>query len=195
MTWITTCAAPNLDHLFTPVIANYLLNMVFINRGGHTNPQVRSYIHSFILGTDKALRAYNLGRGLLLEYAESDNRSVVLLHGLSEFETCITTVKRCLSLADRMATHPENPEIERTVRRLLDSYERTVRPIRDAIEHMDEDIARGEIQPGDPLILSVSQDGEFLEIGQHQLRFGDLANCLSQLHSVAIGLASRDRSV
>lgn len=42
--------------------------------------------------------------------------------------------------------------IERTVRRLLDSYQRTVRPIRDAIEPMDEDIAGGEVRPGDPLM-------------------------------------------
>ena len=120
----------------------------FVLDKSDNDPQVRSYVHSFILGTDKALRAYNAGRILLLKYTQFRNSTVLLLHGLSEFETCITTVKRCLSLADRMASHPENPEIERTVRRLLDSYQRTVRPIRDAIEHMDEDIARGEVRPG-----------------------------------------------
>jgi len=167
MTWITTCSAPDLGHLDIPVIANYLLNLVFVNRGGSNDPQVRSYVHSFILGTDKALRAYNAGRVLLINYTQSRNSTVLLLHGLSEFETCITTAKRCLSLADRMASHPENLEIERTIRRLLDSYQRTVRPIRDAIEHMDEDIARGEVGPGDPLMLTVSQDGAFLEIGKY----------------------------
>lgn len=194
MTWITSCSAPDLGHLDIPVIANYLLNLAFVNRGGHNDPQVRSYVHSFILGTDKALRAYNAGRARLLEYTQSQNSTTLLLHGSSEFETCITTLKRCLSLADRMASHPENPEIERTLRRLLDSYQRTVRPIRDAIEHMDEDIARGEVRPGDPLMLAVSQDGAFLEIGQHRLAFVALGACLSQLHVLARALASRERS-
>ena len=166
----------------------------FVLDKSDNDPQVRSYVHSFILGTDKALRAYNAGRILLLKYTQFRNSTVLLLHGLSEFETCITTVKRCLSLADRMASHPENPEIERTVRRLLDSYQRTVRPIRDAIEHMDEDIARGEVRPGDPLILAVSQDGAFLEIGQYRLGFVALGACLSQLHALALALASRERS-
>jgi len=194
MTWITTCSAPDLGHLHIPVIANYMLNLFLVNRGGHNNPQVRSYVHSFILGTDKALRVYNAGRELLIKYTQSRNSTVLLLHGLSEFETCIATVKRCLSLADRMASHPENPEIERTVRRLLDSYQRTVRPIRDAIEHMDEDIARGEVRPGAPLILAVSQDGAFLEIGEYRLGFIALAACLSQIHALALALASRERS-
>ena len=78
--------------------------------------QVRPYVHAFILGSDEALRAYNAGRTHLLQYAQSENRTLLPFEGLAEFETCISAVKRCLSLADRMASHPENPEIERTVR-------------------------------------------------------------------------------
>jgi hypothetical protein len=43
-------------------------------------------------------------------------------------ETCIATVERALLLAERVAVHSDNPEIERTLRRLLDSDQRCVRP-------------------------------------------------------------------
>lgn len=193
MTWIETCTAPDLSHLHVPVIANYVLNLTFTARGGHDDPQVRSYVHSFILSTDKALRAYNSGRALILEYAGSKNRTTLLFHALADFETCITTVKRALLLAERMAAHPENPEIERTLRRLLDSYQRAVRPVRDAIEHMDEDIARGEVRAGEPQMLAVSRDGGFLEIGSHRLAFTSLSGAVEQLHALSLALASRER--
>ncbi|MBX9916313.1 MAG: hypothetical protein K2Y07_03605 [Nitrosomonas sp.] len=192
MTWITTCTAPDLDHLDIPVIAGYLLNLVFTCRGGHNDPQVRSYVHAYILCTDKALRTYNAGRSLLLQYAQSENRTVLLFEGLADFETCISTVKRCLSLTDKMASHRLNPGIERTERRQLESYQKAIRPVRDAIEHMEKDIARGGIVPGTSIMLAVTNDGSMLEIGQHQLTFADLGACLTQLYTLAQALASRE---
>jgi len=98
-----------------------LANLVFNDRGGQDDPQVRSYVHNYILATDKALRNYNSARAIIIDYIGSENRTTLLFHALGEFESCISSVKRALSLAERMATHPENPEIERTLRRLLDS--------------------------------------------------------------------------
>ena len=184
---------PDLEHLHVPVIATYLLSLVFTNRGGHDDPQVQSYVHAFIFSTDKALRSYNVGRTLLNQYAQSRNSTTLLLQGLADFETCVTTVKRCLVFADRMASHPENPEIERTLRRLLTSYQRTVTPVRDAIEHTDQDIARREAGPGSPIMLAVDQRGAVLEIGRNRLTFIELAACLTQLHNLAMALASRER--
>jgi hypothetical protein len=194
MTWIRTCSAPDLSNLFLPVISNYILNRVFTNRGGHTNPQVQSYIHNFILSTDKALRAYNYGRLLILKYAASNNRMKLLFHALAEFETCISTVNRALLLADRMVKHRDNPEIERTQRRLLDSYKRKIEPIRHVIEHMDKVIAKGEIRDGEPQMLAVSSDGVYLEISSYKLKFMFLASAILQLHTLSMSLASRERS-
>jgi hypothetical protein len=177
-----------------PVLANYILNRVFADRGGHTNVEVQSYLHAYILATDKALRAYHRGRDLLSAYSTSENRTVLLFEGIGEFETCVSTLRRALRLAERMATHQENPEISREQRRLLDSYQRAVRPVRDAVEHMDDDIAKGQGREGEPVMLAVSQDGSRLEIGQHHLLFTSLAAALTQLHSLAAAVASRART-
>ena len=193
MTWIAQCDAPDLEHLSTPVISTYLLNLIFLDRGGSNNLQVRTYVHAFILCTDKAIRAYCLGRGFFSQYVASRNRTTLLFQGLAEFETCISTVKRCLSLADRMATHSDNPDIDRTTRRLLVSYQARIRPIRDAIEHMDDDIARGASLPGGPLFLFACPDGSGLTIATNTLSFITLARTIERLHDIALSLASRER--
>jgi hypothetical protein len=130
----------------------------------------------------------------MLKYVASDNATQLLFQALGEFETCITTVKRALVLAERMASHPENPEIERTQRRLLDSYQRVIRPVRDLIEHMDADISAGEIQAGQPQMLFVPNDGSYMEIGSRQLAFTSLANAIRQLHALSLALESRERT-
>jgi hypothetical protein len=192
MSWIQSCDAPDLTDLDIPVIRFYLLKLTFHNAGGHENAEVRAYIHAFILGCDKAIRVYQRGRERLEDYVASDNAFTILLEGLGEFETCINSTRRCLTLADRMARHPKNPEIDRQLRKLLESYQSEVRMIRDAIEHMDEKIAAvdGVNESG---LLKVSRDGERLEIGSYDLRFDVLANCLRRIHGLAVALASRQR--
>ena len=44
-----------------------------------------------------------------------------------------------------------------------------------------------------PVVLAVSRDGAFLEIGQHRLRFVALADCICRVHELALALASRER--
>ena len=61
MTWFRTLAAPDLTDLFVPVVSTYALNVVFLGRGGSDDPEVRSYVHSYILSCDEALRSYDAG--------------------------------------------------------------------------------------------------------------------------------------
>lgn len=191
MTWITTCTAPDLSSL-GPLVANYNLNVALTNRGGSDDAQVRSYVHSYLVTTDKAVRAYNQGRALLLEYVASSNRSSLLRNGLGDFETCITAIKRNLRLVPRMGNHPENPDIERSQKRLIASFDAEITRVRDAIEHMDEVIFDGKAA-GVPALLAVSQDGAVLQIASHQLPFTRLAECLSEVHALGLALASRER--
>jgi len=191
---ITQCLAPDLTGLSVPVLANYFLNATFSGTGGSDDPTVRSFVHMFIVTTDKALRHYNAGRQLLHDYIASSNRTMILVEGVGHFETCISTVKRSLALADRMAANSKNPDIGRTSRRLLDSYHIQIRPLRDAIEHIDQDVARGGVQSGSPQMLSVSTDGSCLVIGSHTLTFAQLSMTLNELHALSSALASRDRT-
>ncbi len=192
MTWITTLAAPDLTSLFLPVISNYSLNITFTGRGGSNDPQVRSFVNSYILACDKALRSYNAGRRHLLDYTASENRTSLLHEGHAEFETCVTTVKRCLRLVEKMRANSENPDISRTQWRLLESFGREINDVRNAIEHMDEDIRTGG-SAGVPAVLHVSQDGTLLRIGGRELLLSRLVECLRELHTLSMALASRDR--
>src|SRR4051794_37165732 len=102
MPWMSSCNAPDLTGLSNPVLGNYLLEVALTGRGGSNDRQVLSYAHAFILGVDRVVRAYNAGRSALIAYTQSHNRTVLLFEGLGDFDTCITTVHRCLALAERM---------------------------------------------------------------------------------------------
>lgn len=194
MTFISRTNAPDLRHLHEPVIATYMLCLIYQDRGGSDDPLVRSLIHAYILSNDKALRAYNLGRSLLVAYIDSRNSTTTLLHALAEFETCISTLKRCLALADRMAAHPANPKVDRTRRRQLDSYQqKMIRPMRDAIEHLDADLMKIGGVPGEPQMLTIPETGDRLVVGQHELALDQLGAIMETVHALATQLASQER--
>ena len=93
---------------------------------------------------------------------------------------------------ERMRANPENPDINRAQWRLLESFGPEIGDVRNAIEHMDDDIRTGG-SAGVPGVLHVSQDGKLLRIGGHELLLSRLAECLRELHTLSMALASRDR--
>jgi hypothetical protein len=180
--------APDLSQLFLPVAANYTLNIAF--RGaGRADRTLQSYLTNYIRATDRALQSYNFGRAKLIEFVASTNGILVYLEALSEFEIAITYARRALRFFEKLRSHPNGPDIERVVARVMASYERRATPVRDAVEHLDERITRGEIAEGQPTALSVSPDGERLEVADVAISFNDLALLLGKLHEVSLQLA------
>ncbi len=188
MPYIKDCKAPDLTDLYIPVTKNYLLNLMFIG-AGPKDQAAKSFLHSFLMVTDKALREYNAARELLIQYIASANQTMLYLEALGRFESCINSVKRGLGFADRMAAYPQSPKIERTLRRLFKLYYSTIKPLRDAIEHIDEDIISGGIAEGEARALTLTRDGECLEITRYRLTFTDLASVLRRLHALAVELS------
>ena len=182
------CKAPDLSDLDIPVTRNYILNLLFLG-AGPKDRQASSFLHNYLRVTDKAIREYNVARELLSTYASSDNQTMLLLEAIDHFETCINSVKRSLNFADRMASHRRSPNIDRTLRKLFESYQSSIRPVRDAIEHIDSDIFGGGIPEGKAHSLFITQDGEYLEISNQRLALSDLAALLKRLHTLATELA------
>ncbi len=188
MPYIRECKAPDLTDLSIPVMIDYLVNLVF-DHAGIEDQTASSFLHNFLMVTDKALREYNEARELLIQYVASANKTMLLVEAFGRFETCINSIRRCLRYVDKMARHPCSPVIDRTLKRLLGSYESTIKPLRDAIEHMDEDILSGETPRGIPRALMITRDGEGLQIARHRLSFTEVSAILRQLHSLATKLS------
>lgn len=191
---IKTMEAPDLTALQTSVTATYLLNALLNERGGSSHVKAGPLVHVFLFVVDKAVRTYTRGRDLLLQYAASSNQLLTLLEATGEIETCINSTKRALDLVEKLAGEKAAPSIDRGLRKALTLADHTVRPVRNAIEHMDRDIAKGGHEAHHPAILSVSHDCRVLSIGASKLSTDDLADVLEHLHSLAMLLSARDRS-
>ncbi len=184
MTWIQNCEVPDLSEFEAPVLGEYTLNIVFLAAGAKDR-KAQSYVTNFILAVDKAIREYIGGRECLVKYASSANRTSLLIEGLSRFDTCINTVKRSLRFVDRLASHPAGPEVQRLTRRLLKNNGELITSVRGATEHMDEFIQLDKLKEGEPHVLSITQDSEFLEIAGYRLSFEKLAQVLRRLRELA----------
>jgi len=188
MPYIKECKAPDLTDLSIPVMRDYLFNLVF-DHAGIEDQTASSFLHNFLMVTDKALSEYNAARELLIKYVASANKTMLLIEAFGRFETCINSIRRCLRYVDKMARHPFSPVIDRTLRRSLESYESNIKPLRNAIEHMDEDILSGETPRGIPHALKITSDAEYLQIASYRLSFTDISAILRQLHSLATKLS------
>ena len=189
VTYIDKCRAPDLSDLNTPVMANYFLNRVFAGCGT-SDRKADSFVILYILAVDKAVREYNAGGELLTEYAASENRMSLYIEALGRYETCINSAKRALRYVGRLSAHPGGPEVERSVRRLLDNHGKVVTPLRDAIEHMDDRVQKDQLADGEPHTLMVSHDSRYLEIADDRLALKQLAVLLRRLRELAVELAS-----
>ncbi len=184
MPYITECRAPDLSDLSSPVLSEFILNTVFLGAGTQDR-KARSYSITFMLAVDKAVREYIAGRELLVRYAASSNKTGLLIEGLGRFETCINAVKRALRFMERLAAHGAGPEIERLTKRLIQTHEKLLTDVRDALEHMDAFVQSGELKEGEPHTLAITPDSEYLEIASYRLSFDQLAQLLRRLRQLA----------
>ena len=136
------------------MLSEFILNTVFLD-AGTKDRKARSYSITFMLAVDKAVREYIAGRQLLVQYAASANQTGLLIEGLGRFETCINAVKRALRFMERLASHSAGPEIERLTRRLIQTHEKPITDVRDALEHMDAFVQSDELKEGEPHILAI----------------------------------------
>lgn len=137
---------------------------------------------AFLLVVDKAAREYVAGRAHLLQHQQEGSiKSFVV--GCGEFETCINSIKRALRLQIVLGTRLDAPQQNRTDRKLASSFARLVKGVRDAIEHIDQDILSPVgIAAGHPHILRVSDDGSHLEIGARRISFNAVHSVIGALH-------------
>jgi len=180
---------PDLSDLNRRVVLAYVLNSLF--RGsGPSDEQARQYIVLFTRLTDKAVYEYEASRTVLEEYLASSKTFSLMLRSVDHLETCVHSIKRALRFLDQMNRYVGGPDIPKETHRLLRSYDRDgIKDIRDAIEHMDERIQRGEIAPGMPSALVFNEAGDAAEIADQKITFEKLAMLIRRMHALAVELS------
>ena len=111
------------------------------------------------------------------------------VEGVGHFENCINAAKRALRALGRLGTQQDGPTIDRTLRKLAQSQAKTVTDLRDAIEHMDEDIVSSAgIPEGAPHLLTLDKTGDNLEVGTHRIPVVGLHGVVRSLHAAGLAI-------
>ncbi len=184
----TSCNMPSIDDLNHPVIRDYILNWM-LRGAGSKDYKTSVYLTSFIRVTDKALAEYNFAKSCLEEYIGNSNRTSKLFACVSHLETCINSVKRCINFIDKLKSIQNQAVVDRLDRKAINSLKNDFRHIRDAVEHMDNMVFKGEIQKGEPIALSIDETGSNVSISSYTVKFNDLVLLLRRLHRISIKLS------
>ena len=156
---------PDLKDLFDKQILVYLLNTTFRGRGPRKHPAVALTVQ-FVTLTDKATYEYKQGRAELVTFLDRPaqlNLISPMFRASDHFETCVTTLYRASRFLVKVAGCRDAPTVVREDRRYVEHVLKRLKDVRDAIEHMEEQLLADVIAEGEA--VSLFPDDQGLEIG------------------------------
>lgn len=178
------CGMPDLSDASHKTMLAYVLNSIF--RGAGTlDTSASAYLRGFILVTDKAVFEYEAARASMHEFVATRTRLSVYFETTWHLENCLHSTRRALRFVERLRG-TLGDVLPRDEWKVIQSYERSVREVRDLVEHMDNEIAAGQISAEGYLIaLALSDDGDAATIGTFSITFTRLAKLLRRLYTLA----------
>ena len=176
------CNAPDISSLSDDLVSEYTLPVVF-QSAVPSDAVLRGLTVGYVRLVDKCTDEYRRGRSYLDQFvrSESDLRASTILRAASHFETCINTMKRAINYLEALRRARSGPQISKNLAVFREANR--IRVLRDAIEHTDQDILNGAINPGNPHVLMVKDNG--LALGGEEVSYQDLVRWLEQLHDQA----------
>lgn len=179
---------PDLSGLFRKAMLTLLLTRVFQNAGaqGHLP---RAFQTNLVRLTDKALEDYELARAAFEEYVTRANNNVwsPLFRATGHMENCFSSLERALRLARRLLEDPETAQAVANFGVLAPEVRRSIGTIRNAMEHIDDRLLRGQIRDGDLIMLHLGEDA--VQLQEQSIRYQELAAWLTELHGLAERMA------
>ena len=182
MAYLAAFAPPTLDSSASTLRGRFELCLVLQGKAPPSE-QTSRLLSAYLIVVDKAMREYRMACARIGAHMTDRGGLRAYVEGVGHFETCINSAKRAVRLLARLAAKHDAPPIDRALRRVAQTWERELTNVRDAIEHIDKDIlSEGTIAAGEAHLLSVSNDGECLEIAAHRISLTALCTTLSTLY-------------
>jgi hypothetical protein len=183
MAYLSHFDPPLLDAKAGTLRGHLELGLVCQGRQPPHNKAMSRLLTAYLIVVDKAIREYRAGCEKILKNMTSGGVGPYV-EGTGHFETCINSTKRAMRLLQRLVGASEGLTADRQLRRSIAAWERQLTDIRDAVEHIDSDILsdRG-IEEGMAHLLTISDDGQRLEIADHSLPLAALHSTISSLHA------------
>ena len=177
------CKMPDLLGL-VPLIGRLIVQLL-VGGDVRLSRKASLYRRNFIRLVDKALREYHAAREALLGEIQGTQRSF-LIEFTNHIETCINAVSRLFKLLERIKSEKESPAFPRELRRLVETKSESVENVRNAVEHIDEQIRKDEIAPGKPIMLTVNKKNDGVIVSNYELKFAELAMVLEKMYEIAL---------
>src|SRR5262245_38090720 len=148
---------------------------------------------NFIRVVDIAVRRYQSARDFLQRYATSPNDWFgAMAAAAADFESCLDSINRSIKFMKALRADAQLPDhlktlLPRTSCLLRGDVESEIVAIRNAIQHLEDDIIKGDLKEGSPFVLMPTNEG--LTLGNRTISFTGLAAWIRELHSMASALA------
>lgn len=183
LTWPDRCEMPDLSELSSASSIDSALNRMF-SGGGSKDPVSHALQINFNRMVDMLVENYEAARRY--QTIASTRDGSVPLHALITaiglFENCITTALRAISFARRLKNHTRGRMISKQSV-LSDSVGDRIRELRNAIEHLDRDLASGNWVKWHAYCLIPKED--HIILGEQRIDYLELAGWITQLHGIA----------
>ena len=150
---------------------------------------------------DKAIREYGLARESIIAQLKQDNlcyeeqlgsgQPIFMFDFTDHMENCLLTGRRIFRIVEGLKSDTTIAPMDQLTRKLVESVEKELTPIRNELEHVAEKIASGEIPDGQSLTVVLADDEKSIQVGSKSLRFDRFACALKGLHSIAEGLFNK----
>jgi len=182
-----TCEMPDLSGLKSKAVLTLILNRMFAG-GGPKNSKSYALVMNFVRIVDKLITEYDETRASFTEFVNTPNNVILpLFVATGECESCITTIVRSINLVRRIRRDHTGPQIAQKIPALSDGVWSRLNGMRNAIEHIDTQIANNTRVPGEPVCLLLKNDR--LELIGEVIEYKDLADWIRQLQQLSEQLA------
>lgn len=188
------CPMPDLSDLDSLIKQLLVVLIGFGDKG--LSRKVGLHRRNFIRLVDKALYEYEKAREDLLAEIEEEKKATEPAAGrniygfafIDHLENCINATKRLLQIVERLKSEKTDTLVPRQTRRLIEGIGKDVANLRHVIEHIDEKIHNDEIEDDEPVMLSLSREGDKVSVAGNHLELSQLALVLRKLHRIGVSL-------
>ena len=140
---------------------------------------------TYIVTADKAVRGYKAGCKRMEDCIKRRGNPIAAhIEALGEFENCINSIKRAIRIFDLIVRQRDGIEFDRVKRGFVKKYGEKITPLRNAIEHIDQNLEGS--QEGEAHLLVISRDGNNFEIGAHVFSVAELGSAVALLYTVGV---------
>jgi hypothetical protein len=168
------------------ISSTLLLNRMFA-QGGLGDQSLDSWLSVFVRKVDLASDEYQVAFQLREAHGIRDSSGAVTMTlpaAGDHLELSILSLRRAVRCLERLIASRDVPALDRLLKRRIENATKALLPVRNTIEHIDEEVNRG-LADQQPHTLRISDDGQTATIAGQVLPLDDLHRCITLLRQVA----------